>query len=180
MAPSVCWMEAATPALPLPPVPPGHCTALSAPIFCAHCWLSCDSHDVNTKVVPDSSERCTVWIGVEGRGTPGFSRAMAGSFHFVMSPRKIEAVVGPSSFSPVCRPGTLYASDTAPRTTGSWTTPAPLNPCMSEDCSGASESAKSTVLDCRSSMPPPDPHCAIGEHANGPKRRGPGPDVNGG
>src|SRR5437588_11847569 len=31
--PSVCWTAAATPDEPLPPVPFGHCTALSAPIF---------------------------------------------------------------------------------------------------------------------------------------------------
>ena len=150
-------MAAATPELPLPPLPFGHCTALSAPTWLDHVGLSCDSHDVNTNVVPDSSARCTVWMGRFGRLTPGFSFPISWSFQFFTLPRKMSAVVGPSSFKPVCSPGTLYAIATAPRTTGSSTTLAPLNPLMSEDCSGASESAKFTVFCWRSVIPPPDP-----------------------
>src|SRR5213593_817302 len=62
IAPSVCVMLAATPSLPSPPVPVGHETALSAPTADFHVELSADSHEVNTNVVPDSSERCTTEI----------------------------------------------------------------------------------------------------------------------
>ena len=44
-------------------------------------------------VVPDSSERCTGVMSVSGRSAPGFVAAIAGSFHFVISPLKIFAVV---------------------------------------------------------------------------------------
>src|SRR6266550_1743111 len=56
-APSVWLMPAATPSFPSPPVPTGHSTALSAPTLSAHSELSFDNHEVNTFVVPDSSER---------------------------------------------------------------------------------------------------------------------------
>jgi len=39
------------------------------------------------KVVPEPSERCTTLISVAGRPTPGFSAAIAGSFHFLILPR---------------------------------------------------------------------------------------------
>src|SRR6266545_2676476 len=47
MAPSVWLMPAATPSFPSPP----------APTWLAQSELSVDSHEVNTLVVPDSSER---------------------------------------------------------------------------------------------------------------------------
>src|SRR5437763_6427847 len=158
MAPLVCLIAAATPELPLPPVPLGHCTALSAPTLELHSELSCESHDVNTNDVPDSSERCTVAMGRFGMVTPGFRALIAGSSQFAMWPRNMFATVGPSNFSPLFSPGTLYATDTAPSTTGSSTGCDPLgNADMSLGCSGASESAKSTVFCCRSVMPPPEP-----------------------
>src|SRR2546428_13642921 len=104
MAPSVCEMPAATPSLPSPPVPTGHCTALSAPTFDPHSGLSFESHEVNTLVVPDSSERWTTWIGLAGRLTPEFSAAMAGSFQALIFPRKMLAADVPSGLSPLCRP----------------------------------------------------------------------------
>src|SRR5436309_15741725 len=70
MAPSVWEIPAATPSLPSPPVPTGHWTALSAPTLLFHAELSAASQDVNTKVVPDSSDRCTTWIGSSGSFTP--------------------------------------------------------------------------------------------------------------
>ena len=48
-------------------------------------------------VVPDSSERWTGVMSVSGRSAPGLSAAMAGSFHFVISPLKIFAVVSGAS-----------------------------------------------------------------------------------
>src|SRR2546421_10685787 len=147
-------MAEVTPELPLPPWPPGHCTALSAPTCELHSELSCESHDVNTNVVPDSSARCTVWIGRFGRVTPGFRSPISLLSQFVTLPRKMSATVGPSSFRPVLRLGTLYATETAPRTTGSSTTSAPLNGGMSVGCSGASESANCTVLPWSAEMPP--------------------------
>src|SRR5438477_12337416 len=77
--PSVSVMAAATPSFPSPPVPTGHWTALSAPTCDSQAELSFESQDVNTLVVPDSSERWTICIGVDGRLTPRLSAAMAGS-----------------------------------------------------------------------------------------------------
>ena len=51
------------------------------------------------QVVPLPSERWTVVIVVSGRLTPLFSLTIAGSFHFVISPEKIFASVGPSMCS---------------------------------------------------------------------------------
>ena len=50
-------------------------------------------------VVPDSSERCTGEIVVEGSLAPLFSAAIAGSFHLVILPSKIWAIV----FAESCR-----------------------------------------------------------------------------
>src|SRR6266496_3208001 len=100
-------MPAATPSLPSPPVPTGHWTALSAPTCDSHSGLSLDSHEVNTLVVPDSSDRCTTWIGSAGRDTLEFCWAMAGSFQVLILPRKMSATVLPSSFKPLSRPDTL-------------------------------------------------------------------------
>ena len=44
-------------------------------------------------VVPDSSERWIVVIAVLGSFTPEFCWAMAGSFHLVMLPLKMSAIV---------------------------------------------------------------------------------------
>src|SRR5881628_2077826 len=103
MEPSVWLIPAATPSLPSPPVPTGHWTALSAPTFDDHSGLSADSHEVKTFVVPDSSERWTTWIGVDGSVVPEFWAAISGSFHFVTLPRKMSAAVLPSSFRPLWR-----------------------------------------------------------------------------
>src|SRR6266542_2781195 len=87
--PSVWLMAAATPSLPSPPVPTGHCTALSAPTFDSHSGLPADSHEVNTFVVPDASERCATRIGVAGRVRSGFWSAISASFHVFTLPRKM-------------------------------------------------------------------------------------------
>src|SRR5262249_40942430 len=99
-APSVWVIAAATPSFPSLPVPVGHCTDLSAPTCLSHVGLCEDSHEVNTNVVPESSERWTTEIGVFGSCTPWLSAAIAGSFQVVISPRKIFAAVSPSSLRP--------------------------------------------------------------------------------
>ena len=79
---------------------------MSAPISLLHFALCEESHEVNTKVVPDSSERWTTEIAVLGRVTPGFSAAIAGSFHVVIFPLKMSAAVAPSILRPLLRPET--------------------------------------------------------------------------
>ena len=46
-------------------------------------------------------------MSVAGSLTPGFSFARAGSFHFVILPRKIPASVSPLNFSSAVTPGML-------------------------------------------------------------------------
>ena len=58
-------------------------------------------------VVPESSERWTTWMSVLGSLTPELSFAIAGSFHFVILPAKMSAMVAPSSFRPLSMPETL-------------------------------------------------------------------------
>ena len=58
-------------------------------------------------VVPDSSERWQTVMSASGSETPEFCEAIAGSFHFVTLPRKMSAVVAPSSFRPAFTPSTL-------------------------------------------------------------------------
>src|SRR3954471_12222765 len=100
-------MAAATPSLPLAPVPVGHFTVLSEPTFDSHSLLEPTRKPVNPLVVPDSSERWTTVIADDGRLTPEFWPAIAGSFHFVIFPRKMSAIVGPSSLSPPLTPSRL-------------------------------------------------------------------------
>ena len=57
-------------------------------------------------MVPDSSERKFTTIGAAGRFLPGFSAAIAGSFHVLTVPLKTLASVGPSSARSVT-PATL-------------------------------------------------------------------------
>ena len=58
-------------------------------------------------VVPDSSERWQTVIDVPGRLAPLLSFAIAGSFHFLILPRKMSAIVAPSSLRPLSTPSTL-------------------------------------------------------------------------
>src|SRR5689334_8962375 len=86
----------ATPSEPLAPVPPG--------AFHAFAWSKVQSlaaallrYLVKLSVVPDSSDRCTVWIVLDGSLAPLFWDAIAGSFHLVTLPEKILPRVGASS-----------------------------------------------------------------------------------
>ena len=58
-------------------------------------------------VVPEPSDRCTTVMSVPGRLTPAFSFAIAGSFHFVILPRKMSASSAPVNFSCALTPGML-------------------------------------------------------------------------
>ena len=50
-------------------------------------------------VVPEASARCTTVMSVLGSVTPGLSAAIAASFHFVICPLKILAIVAALSCS---------------------------------------------------------------------------------
>jgi len=43
-------------------------------------------NELNKKVSPELSERCTVMIDMLGNVTPGFSAAILASFHLVILP----------------------------------------------------------------------------------------------
>jgi hypothetical protein len=66
---------------------------------------------VKVSVVPESSERLTGVIAESGSSTPSFCDAMASSFHVVISPAKMPAIVAASRFS-VSTPGRLKATAT--------------------------------------------------------------------
>ena len=85
----------------------------------------------------------------------GLSLAMAGSSHFLTSPRKILAIVGPSSTSsPGLTPSMFTTGTMPPMTMGNCARP---NSSSSLPGSGASEAPKVTVLALICLMPPPEP-----------------------
>src|ERR1700730_6209625 len=70
-------------------------------------------------VVPEESERTARLIGVLGRLTPGLSALIAGSFHLVILPWKMFAMVGASSFR-LLTPDRLYDIVIGPSMTGKY------------------------------------------------------------
>ena len=91
MAPSVWLTRAATPSLPLPPMPTGHATVLpndlsAPPSLATQSGLVFVRKSVKTAVVPEPSERWTTAIASSGRFAFGLSALIAGSFHFVIWP----------------------------------------------------------------------------------------------
>ena len=62
-------------------------------------------------VVPEPSDRCTTVMSLFGRFTPEFSFAIAGSFHFVILPRKMSARTGPLNLSAALTLGNLVDGD---------------------------------------------------------------------
>src|SRR6185437_9748998 len=100
MDPGVFLMAAEVPSLPLAPSPTPPLNDLPAPL--PHAPSDAASRYFwKLSVVPDWSLRNTTWIGRSGRVVPAFSAATAGSFHVLIVPLKIFAVVGPSKFSEV-------------------------------------------------------------------------------
>src|SRR5690348_9244969 len=93
MAPGVRWMRAATPSFFAPPTAAlaGQLTDLPVPGPFFHLSLIALRCCVKTKVVPLPSERFTGVMAVAGSFTPGFWEAIFGSFHLVISPRKMPA-----------------------------------------------------------------------------------------
>src|SRR5665811_1699376 len=92
-------MPCVTPSLPLAPCPTGHSTVLPAdlvgspcPIAVTQSGLAFVRYVVKMLVVPEPSERWTTLTAVDGRVTPGFAAAIAGSFQVVIDPSKIPAM----------------------------------------------------------------------------------------
>ena len=83
----VCWTAPATPALPLAPVPVGHCTSLPSPTLAFHSGSTAARKPVKPAVVPEESERWITVIGVLGSDTPGFSALISESFQVLILPR---------------------------------------------------------------------------------------------
>src|SRR4051812_31696360 len=105
-------MQAATPSLPLAPVPVGHLTDLSVPGPAAHAFEYAARNFVKLPVVPDSSERWQTVILSAGSLRFGLAAAIFGSFQVVMVPRKMSAIVAPSSLRPDFAPSRLYETVT--------------------------------------------------------------------
>src|SRR3954453_7120429 len=96
MEPGVLLIALATPSDLAAPVPPGafHALALLKVQSFSAALLR---YLVKLSVVPDSSERCTAWMAVDGSLAPEFRAAIAGSSHFLIVPAKILAIVEASS-----------------------------------------------------------------------------------
>src|ERR1700754_2014360 len=100
-------MQAATPSLPFAPVPVGHLTDLSVPGPDSHAGEYATRNFVKLPVVPDSSERWQTVIFESGSLKSGLPEAIFGSFHVVILPRKMSAIVAPSSLRPESTPSRL-------------------------------------------------------------------------
>src|SRR5215208_7143394 len=90
-----------------------------------------------------------------GSDLPLFCRAMAGSFQRLIFPRKMFAIVLPSSLMWFGRPSPRYAIDVAESAHGIWTQP--RHAANWSGVSGASLAPKSTVRLVIALMPPPEP-----------------------
>src|SRR6476619_3398179 len=107
MPPSVRVTRPATPAEPRAPMPAGKLTAVELPTFDFQSPFTAERKSVKLYVVPDPSERKIGVIRRFGMSAPLFSALIAGSFQFVIWPRKIFEIVFPSRFRCVGAPGTL-------------------------------------------------------------------------
>src|SRR5215472_5634065 len=108
----------ATPSLPVARIAvPGQSTSVAAPYLARQLSLIASRCFVNAKVVPLPSWRTTVAIVRFGSFTPGLARAITGSLHDLICPRKIPAYACRDSFN-AGTPGRLYASATLPAVNG--------------------------------------------------------------
>src|SRR5581483_3403031 len=156
MAPEVDLMIDATPVFCAPArAEAGHLIVELLPSFHTLGTAVCRNSE-KFWVVPEESERTAVVIAVLGRLTPGLSAAIAGSFHFVMSPWKIFAMTVGSSFR-LLTPDRLYDRVIGPITTGKYSTVLPANSDASLAGMGESEPAKLTVPAARLDRPVPEP-----------------------
>src|SRR5919106_1546613 len=107
-SPALFWpMAAATPSLPLPPMPVAQLTSLPAPTLDLNWGFAPARNWVRLAVVPEESDRWTTVTFVEGRFTPGFSLVRAGSFQLLILPRNRSPAVLPSSLSGWSTPSRL-------------------------------------------------------------------------
>ena len=108
------------------------------------------------KVVPEPSDLCTTTISLSDKFKPGFAAVIAGSFHFVISPKKIPATASEVNFSPLFgTSGMLYTTTTPPIDSGMCNVPEANS--LSASLIGASDAAKFTVFSMCCLIPPPLP-----------------------
>src|ERR687888_1836919 len=98
MPPSVWVNAAATPELPRAPMPVGQLTDTPLPGPPFHVRLTLLRYSVRLYVVPLLSERWMTVMSRSGSDFPLFSFLIAGSFHFLIRPRKMPAIVLPSKW----------------------------------------------------------------------------------
>src|ERR1017187_3875404 len=104
----VCFTIPATPSLFFPAKPlTGQRTDEFAPTLVFQVELILHRYSVQMKVVPLPSERCTTIISSSGSFTPWLAAASLGSFHFLMSPKKIPAKASCVNFKSAATPETL-------------------------------------------------------------------------
>ena len=88
MHPGLAWHACTMPPLPIAataPVTFGHATVVPGGIVHPD-GSDAVRNELNKKVSPELSERCTVMMGMSGNVTPGFSAAILASFHLVILP----------------------------------------------------------------------------------------------
>jgi len=137
-------------------MPAGQFGALLVPGPFAQSGLTALRCCVKTNVVPLLSARRTTVTLVSGSFRPGLAAAMAGSFHFVIRPRKISAYAFRDSRSGADSSGRLYARTTLPAVIGINCTPLSTL-AISSSVIAASLAPKSTVLLVNCVMPAPLP-----------------------
>src|SRR3954469_21514481 len=86
-------MPVETPSEPLRPWPPAWAGNVLPPSNFQAAGGGASRNLVRLSVVPESSERCSGLIGVDGSFTPELSLAIAGAFHALILPAKIPAIV---------------------------------------------------------------------------------------
>ena len=108
MAPRVCVTAPDTPSLPpLTLKPCGTVESRLAPTRRRHSGETFDRKSLQTYEVPELSARNTGVISSGGSTMSSFTRAIAGSFQFVIRPRNMSASRAPVNFSSRGTPGTL-------------------------------------------------------------------------
>src|SRR6266699_3785113 len=143
-------MIVVTPTLPFPPwVSVGHGTVDPAPRRHTD-GTAAATYLVKFSFVPDESERWATVIAVLGNVTPGFSAAIAGSFHFVMSRWKIFAISSGVSLSVPFKLGRLYETVIGAATVGMYDQLPPLILARSVLGNSPSEVPKSVTWSAKS------------------------------
>src|ERR1700747_3223883 len=140
MAPGVVLTICATPPLPMPAwAPDGQLMVELLPSF-QTLGVAVMRNSEKFAVVPEESERTARLMGVLGSLTPGLIAAIAGSFHFLILPWKMFAMVCASSFR-LLTPDRLYDIVMGPSMTGKYSTVLPLKLAVSVGGMGESEPA---------------------------------------